>query len=1002
MKRKSFFNLFLFLLLYGHVHGQGGIGPGLNPGTGTRFSAVNPTLFLYSTDDVYINVPTKHNNGAHLVAQNKTSYLWEDAWDNGYPNVFVTPTGNVAAYLSIFTFLDPAKKNSQVGVEFLKTNNALGNWARPGLGILHYDPSASAADRVNTNGQGENTNLVVKKIETVGITDDNGELKMVYRPHGKDAQGAPIFNGRTYHGYKTSKSFDANEAFSFFTGTSPFNSNYTQLQNNIDAAFISGDSHSKVYSTGTDIDTKNYFTTRLRPVAETAVPGYQPNSNHPTSPTIADERKQWRRSYAVEIDPNFGNSKHELIPLLDPQANGAEPYSLQPYRLNGFEGDIYWGLVTMYDNDCKFNCWPNTNGSWPSPSARKWDTQWTELAISTDGKNWKYLKPGTPFIPNGDQQGKTNADDQYTVNVALPVSGTQFHDANYPEEQYYFYVSSKEKHKASNRKGGISLAKGDYGKMAGLISSSGEKTFQSMNPMNPALYPTTPQLNDLPKISLVELVNMDFNSSIVPFGILSDVDDYIPGTANLSNLPSDYVRVDIYTAEIVPGSNGKGSLLIGAFGNNAGGSVHSKTYESVPYGVSYTRGANNYQTTSNSKQLIFNHLYKIANTSGTPQVVKLSDYTEVPVILEAKVKAATFYGFQLGDNGFPLSTDEASDFNPQNPVYSFQPTNTTFGGSNRCSEMTQPQSIATPLPNQVAVTDLHQGSIAIKVRPSQANPTAEQFIFGLWGDDNNHIAITYGTDGKYHYRVKKDGLNFVSLSIAPGDVSVSSFQNQTATITIETANISKYPNYQSGTPGPPTIPRSILPNFRVKVGSHSKIDVPSITFQNTVPKDSADARIKKYDLFASFLPTLNKVVIGYNGNGSCSGGFQGNIYGIEVSSELPTNGDFYDSDLESLLIMEDTPNTFVSNPKVVSDELTVYPNPASEYINVSFSIPESQVVQLTLLDMNGKVVSRLWNRNMDAGIYNFSFQANMIPPGLYNMLIEIGKDRIVKKIIFTK
>ena len=62
-----------------------------------------------------------------------------------------------------------------------------------------------------------------------------------------------------------------------------------------------------------------------------------------------------------------------------------EPYSMQPVRLPDFEKDIWWGLVTMF----------GTEGD-----VEVQHKQRTELAISNDGINWKYLKPGIPFLDN--------------------------------------------------------------------------------------------------------------------------------------------------------------------------------------------------------------------------------------------------------------------------------------------------------------------------------------------------------------------------------------------------------------------------------------------------------------------------------------------------------------------------------------------------------------------------------------------------------------------------
>lgn len=952
-------------------------------GAGSRFSSVNPVLFLYTADDIYINTPSKYNNGNHLLRQNQEQYPWEDRWDNGYPNAFVAPDGNVSLYLSIYDFFDPDKISSSGSIEFLRTNNSLSTWERPDLGVLYYNGGTSPPkDRVNRMMLGVNTNLVAKGLEVMGMTKDlpSNTLQLVYRLFGKTAPNMPIFNGHTMNGYSANADFDNHGAFSIFTSIPTFDSEYNQVQYNFNAPFLSADTHNQLFS----FRGENFFTTRLRVKSHEPVPAYQPNNDRPSKPTSGDEHRLYRRSYIVPLGSEMQNSSAELIPALDPQPNDMEPYSLQAFRLPGFESDILWGLVTMYDNACNSNCWTDPD----------WDTQWTELAISADGRHWKYLKPGEPFIPNGHQQNNTNADDQSTVNIALPVSHTQFHSPDYPEEQYYFYMSSKEKHKDDNRVAGLSLAKGDYGKMAGLKTTSA-KTFASMNPKNS------------PLLKKQDLIHIRFSSLFTPgaevkLGLLTDVSSYINSEVVDPNIPlASYVRVDMYAYD-EDEPLGQGTLLAGAYGNSQTNGLPSRHYETVPFSVTYHHGTEQFSTISNSKSLLFNHLWNSANKEGDEKIVTVNDFDNTPVLLEAEVKDAVHYGIELETDA--VNTEAASQFTPPNPIYSFYPSNTTFGILNRCSETKQDQSIAYPLPNQIPITELGQGTIAIKVKPSQSHPETDQYVFGLWGDDSNHLALLYGEDGNYHYRLRKDGIDFVKRAITPSNLGLTSFAGETATITIENTNTNKY--HKGGFPDP--IPgtageqRNIVPNLRVKVGETNYIVVPFVDF--TLPnidgslnaKDTADARISYYDLFASFIPELKYAVVGYNDQ--CNGGFIGDIFAVEFATELPEIGEFYNQDINS--VSSFTQNVSHSQESF-GEELMVYPNPALDQIQVAVPWTDTESLQITLLDMNGRRVATLWDRNMTAGSNHFSFQLNA-PPGLYLVVVESGFKRTVKKLIISQ
>ena len=64
-----------------------------------KYSAVNPALFLYTTDDVYIKPLTKYNNGSNIIRPNPTLYPWETYLENGMPNIIRDPNGNLSIYI---------------------------------------------------------------------------------------------------------------------------------------------------------------------------------------------------------------------------------------------------------------------------------------------------------------------------------------------------------------------------------------------------------------------------------------------------------------------------------------------------------------------------------------------------------------------------------------------------------------------------------------------------------------------------------------------------------------------------------------------------------------------------------------------------------------------------------------------------------------------------------------------------------------------------------------
>ena len=118
-----------------------------------------------------------------------------------------------------------------------------------------------------------------------------------------------------------------------------------------------------------------FFTSRVNSRRSALKPGEVP-------PFATDPRKRFRRNTITELGGQITSKSVDYNVVLDYSTKQWEPYSMQPFRLPGFEKDIWMGLATMY-------------GVEGYPDIEK--KQRTELVISNNGKDWYYLKPGTPF-----------------------------------------------------------------------------------------------------------------------------------------------------------------------------------------------------------------------------------------------------------------------------------------------------------------------------------------------------------------------------------------------------------------------------------------------------------------------------------------------------------------------------------------------------------------------------------------------------------------------------
>lgn len=79
--------------------------------------------------------------------------------------------------------------------------------------------------------------------------------------------------------------------------------------------------------------------------------------------------------------------------------------------------------------------------------------------------------------------------------------------------------------------------------------------------------------------------------------------------------------------------------------------------------------------------------------------------------------------------------------------------------------------------------------------------------------------------------------------------------------------------------------------------------------------------------------------------------------------------------------------------------LTIYPNPAVDNVNVSFMLPTAQQANLNVYDISGRLVSNYVIDNTVAGNNTFSFSCATYTRGTYIVTIQAGQERISSKFI---
>jgi hypothetical protein len=79
-----------------------------------------------------------------------------------------------------------------------------------------------------------------------------------------------------------------------------------------------------------------------------------------------------------------------------------------------------------------------------------------------------------------------------------------------------------------------------------------------------------------------------------------------------------------------------------------------------------------------------------------------------------------------------------------------------------------------------------------------------------------------------------------------------------------------------------------------------------------------------------------------------------------------------------------------------------YPNPFNPSTNINFSLPERSFVELKIYNILGIEISTIVNKELQAGNYTYSFDAENLTSGIYFYKLNAGKFSVTKKMTLIK
>jgi hypothetical protein len=90
-------------------------------------------------------------------------------------------------------------------------------------------------------------------------------------------------------------------------------------------------------------------------------------------------------------------------------------------------------------------------------------------------------------------------------------------------------------------------------------------------------------------------------------------------------------------------------------------------------------------------------------------------------------------------------------------------------------------------------------------------------------------------------------------------------------------------------------------------------------------------------------------------------------------------------------------------PFNVISGLSIYPNPSSSEINVSFNLNKSGNASLQLINALGETISNIFQNNyFDSGNHSLMINTSALPPGLYLLILRSGNETTTEKVVIIR
>lgn len=122
------------------------------------------------------------------------------------------------------------------------------------------------------------------------------------------------------------------------------------------------------------------------------------------------------------------------------------------------------------------------------------------------------------------------------------------------------------------------------------------------------------------------------------------------------------------------------------------------------------------------------------------------------------------------------------------------------------------------------------------------------------------------------------------------------------------------------------------------------------------------------------------------------------IFNHKICLQLSSPEPYLDDNHDNNCLCVTAPVDVGINDPVLVNNLSIFPNPTQDDVNISFELDKETDFSVVIYDISGRQAAHLGNQTYATGKHQVTWDASAYPAGLYYCHITIGEEMVVKKV----